>query len=118
MARLSIYDALSGGHSPDNAFICDVSNLLTNKQDHNHTPTVYNSETIKVRNKLKRAAQNSTLNLRELFDDQTRDEQAGASTAHCQIRNSLIKRRKNSTQVRVTAYGRIVRYGESPYRII
>ena len=30
-----------------------------------------------------------------MFDDQTRDEQAGASIAYCQIRNSLVKRRKN-----------------------
>ena len=79
---------------PGKAFICDDSNLLTNKQDHNHAPAVYNSETIKLRNKLKRAAENSTLNLREMFDDQTRDEEAGASIAYCQIRNSLVKRRK------------------------
>ena len=60
------------------AFIYDDNNLLTNKQDHNHAHAVYNSETIKLRNKLKRAAENSTLNLREMFDDQTRDEEAGA----------------------------------------
>ena len=30
-----------------------------------------------------------------MFDDQTREGQAGASIAYCQIRNSLVKRRKN-----------------------
>ena len=63
---------------PGKAFICDGSNLLTNKQEHNHTPAVYNSDTIQLRNKLKRAAENSTLNLREIFDNQTSDDPAGA----------------------------------------
>ena len=79
--------------------IQNESNLLTNKQEHNHTPAVYNSDTIQLRNKLKRAAENYTPNLREIFDNQTSDDPAEVSIAYCQIRNSLIKEEKNSFQV-------------------
>ena len=77
---------------PGRANICE-NNLLTSKQEHNHTSVVYDSDSIQLRNKLKRAAENSTLSLREIFYKETSDDPAGASIAYCQIRNSLVKRR-------------------------
>ena len=75
------------------ANICE-SNLLNSKQEHNHASAVLDSDLIQLRNRLKRAAENSTLSLREIIDKETSDDPAGASIAYCHIRNSLVKRRK------------------------
>ena len=53
-------------------------NLLYIKQIHNHTEAAYKSNIIALNNRLKRAAETSTNNLRHVFDDITSTDQAGA----------------------------------------
>ena len=72
-----------------------MSSLLIVKKGHNHSIEAYNSESIDLKNKLKRAAENSTLlNLREIFDEQTRNDAAGASISFPKVRSTMAKRRK------------------------
>ena len=79
---------------PGKAIITEASNLLNMKLEHNHTQENYKSESIELNNKLKRAAENSTLNLREVFDKTTSCEPAGATVSYRHVRNTMVKRRK------------------------
>ena len=78
---------------PGKAIITEASNLLNMKLEHNHTQENYKSECIEL-NKLKRAAENSTLNSRKVFDKTTISEPAGATVTCHHVRNTLVKRRK------------------------
>ena len=80
---------------PGKGHIYNMSSLLIVKMSHSHTIEDYNSESIDLKNKLKRAAENSTLlNLREIFDEQTRNDAAGASISFRNVRSTMAKRRK------------------------
>ena len=69
-------------------------NLLYIKQIHNHTEAAYKSNIIALNNRLKRAAETSTDNLRHVFDDVTSTDQAGALVTYKDVRNTMVKRRR------------------------
>ena len=72
-----------------------MSSLLIVKKGHSHTIEDYNSQSIDLKNKLKRAAENSTLlNWREIFDEQTRNDAAGPSISFPNVRSAMAKQRK------------------------
>ena len=51
-----------------------------------------NSSVIVLNNKIKRAAESSTENLREIFDEVTSGDQAGALLSYRSVRNTMVKR--------------------------
>ena len=62
---------------------------------HNHIEAAYKSNLVVLNNKLKRAAEISTENLRHVFDDVTSTDQAGALVTYKKVRNTMIKRRRS-----------------------
>ena len=52
------------------------------KQFHNHTEASNKSCVILLNNRIKRAAESSTENLRKIFDEVTSTDQAGALLSH------------------------------------
>lgn len=79
---------------PGTGRIDRLLNVLYTKQMHNHTQAAYKSNLIALNNKLKRAAEISTENLRHVFDDVTSTDQAGALVTYKNVRNTMIKRRR------------------------
>ena len=79
---------------PGKSIITEASNLLNMKLEHNHIQENYKSECIELNNKLKRAAENSTLNLREVFDKTTSCEPDESTVTYHHVRITLVKRRK------------------------
>ena len=80
-------------YCPGKAIFTDASNLLKIKLEHNHTLENFESESFELKNKLKRAEENSTLNLRlrEVFDRTTSCEPAGATVSYRHVRNTMVK---------------------------
>ena len=70
------------------------NNLMNTNQIHNHTVATYKSNLIALNNKIKRAAEISTENLRQVFDDVTSTDHAGALVTYKSVRNTMIKRRR------------------------
>ncbi|KAI6657091.1 hypothetical protein LOD99_15877 [Oopsacas minuta] len=71
-----------------------TTNLFYLKKDHNHPEASYESSVIVLNNRIKRAAESSTGNLREIFDDVTSTDQAGALVSYRSVRNTMVKRRR------------------------
>ena len=70
------------------------SNLFYSKQVHCHTQETYHSDIIALKNQIKLAAQRSTENLRQVFDDVTSVDGAGALVTYKNLRNTMLKRRR------------------------
>ncbi|KAI6646365.1 hypothetical protein LOD99_9236 [Oopsacas minuta] len=71
-----------------------TTNLSHRKNYHNHTEASYGSSLIVLNNRIKRAAESSTGNLREIFDDVTSTDQAGALVSYRSVRNTMVKRKR------------------------
>ena len=70
------------------------SNIFFSKQVHCHTQENYHSDIIALKNQIKLAAQRSTENLRQVFDDVTSGDGAGALVSYKNLRNTMLKRRR------------------------
>ena len=74
--------------------IIHETNLFHINKDHCHTIEAYKSEIIILNNKIKRAAEISTENPRQVFDNATSGDQAGALISYRNVRNTMLKRRR------------------------
>ena len=63
-------------------------------KQHDHSPNEHNSESISIVNKIKRAAEVSTENLREVFNKECRNSPGASSLTFKMIEKTLSKRRK------------------------
>ena len=70
------------------------NNLLYPKHVHSHTEADYQSDIISLKNRIKRRAEASTKSLRQVFDDVTSSDQAGAMVTYKNVRNTMLKRRR------------------------
>ena len=68
--------------------------LLEITRAHNHSQSDYNSDSIVLANRIKRAAESSTENLREIFDNECRNSSAGFSLTFRKLESTMYKRRK------------------------
>ena len=75
------------------AKICDNSNLLVISKPYNHSISEYQADSIVLSNKIKRLAESSTDNLREIFNNECRSSVAGSTITFSQIESSMYKRR-------------------------
>ena len=70
------------------------NNLFYLNKNHCHSEEAYQSDIITLNNKIKRAAETTTENLRAVFDNVTSKDEAGASITYQRVRNTMLKRRR------------------------
>ena len=63
---------------------------MNTNQIHNHTIATYKSNLIAFNNRIKRAAEISTENLGQVFDNVTLTDHAGALVTYKSVRNRMI----------------------------
>ena len=69
-------------------------NLLEITRAHNHSQSDHKSDSIVLENRIKRAAESSTENLREIFDNECRNSSAGSSLTFRKLESTVYKRRE------------------------
>ena len=68
--------------------------LLEITKTHNHSRSEYKSDSIILANKIKRAAESTTDNLRDVFNNECRYSSTGSSLTFKQLESSMCKRRR------------------------
>ena len=87
--------ALFRSHSCQSfAKIDKISNLLEVTKIHNHSECAHNSDKIVLCNNIKRGAEISTANLREIFNDCCRNSDVASSLTFKDIESTMCKRRR------------------------
>ena len=76
------------------AKILDTGNLLIITKTHNHSQTEHQTDTIILANRIKRVAETSTENLREIFNTECRSSSGASSLSFKAIESTLSKRRR------------------------
>ena len=76
------------------AKISSTTNLLEVTKSHSHSKDDYKSESIVLSNSIKRSAEVSTENLREIFNNECRDSPAGCTLTFRQLESTMVKRRR------------------------